>query len=291
MDRHENLRRCSAIVLATMLWGCATPQGNRDEAQRYFRIGMRQREAGNFVEAARGFAMAIQQDPSFAPAHMELGAEFLRSNVRLDDAIASFERALELDPTLWLAKHYWVDALRMSGDDAGALALQRELVEELPDRADQWNNLGHLLLKQGAFEDAVAAYRRSLAIDPRYAKARGGLGIALWRGGKPAEGAAELAQAIAAVPTDVSIRIEYAKALLAAGRPDDALAAAEAARELAPENGVVYHVLAEIAIERGDLAGARAHARDAVIRRCVLTRELQQDLEELDARQREGVLK
>jgi len=57
-------------------------------------------------------------------------------------------------------------ALEAVEDHAAALEIWRGLVEEYPDTANAWIRLGTALRLLGHGEDAVAAYRRAIAINP-----------------------------------------------------------------------------------------------------------------------------
>ena len=273
------MRWSCAVIIAGALAGCAVSEGNREEAQRLLKVGRVLREREDFGGAARAFAAAINRDPSFGRAHMELGVEYLRYGLRLEDAAAAFARAATLDSSLWEASQYRVFALYELGDKKGALAAQKALVEREPGRAEAHQNQGDLLLKERRWEEAERCYRKALELKSPYPLARGGLGIALWHNGRVEEGLVHLRAATADLPERVSLRLELARALLAHDLPAEAAAEAEAARQLEPDNGLVYHILAEIRIAQGDRAGAAAMAREARARRYGLSGELRAKLD------------
>ncbi|HAK95955.1 MAG TPA: hypothetical protein DCM87_13425 [Planctomycetes bacterium] len=273
------MRWSSALIVVGALAGCAGTEGNREEAQKRLKAGYLLREREDFGGAARAFAAAINQDPSFGQAHMELGIEYLRYGLRLEDAAKEFARAAALDPSLWMASQYRVLALYGLGDKKGALAAQKALVQREPGRAEVHNNYGDLLLKERRWEDAARCFRKALELKSPYPLARGGLGIALWQGGNVEEGIEHLRAAAADLPRRVSLRLELARALLAHNRPAEAAAEAEAAREVEPDNGLVYHILAEVRLAQGDRDAAAAMAREARVRRCELSAELRAKLD------------
>src|ERR1700743_1207764 len=63
-----------------------------------FRQGAEQMHAGNAVAAEASFRKATELDPSFAPAHLDLGLAQLKEG-KLLEAIASIKKSLELDPS------------------------------------------------------------------------------------------------------------------------------------------------------------------------------------------------
>jgi tetratricopeptide (TPR) repeat protein len=289
--------RAILLLIALSLAGCSSTPVNHAEADRYFMRGMNFRESGEFVEAARSFALAIYHNPGHARAHMELGreqfrvGERLRDTEHLDDAIGNFKRAAELDPNLWEARCLWVAALRVEGEADEALELQRGLVRDFPDQAELHNNLGNLLLEREEFGEAEQSFRRALSIRSDYPLARGGLGIALWRGGNTDAGVEALRRAVAAMPTRYLFRVELARALLSAGNPREALEEARAGLALERRDPTVYHILAEIHAELGQFGTARKYVREVFNRGGQVTSKLRDTLDMAQARSKEGVRK
>ncbi len=274
------MRWWTSAVVAAVLAGCASREVGREEAQKLLKTGYAFREKEDFGSAARAFAAAVHQDPGFGLAHMELGIEYLRYGMRMEDAVKEFKSAAEADPRLWMATQYRVIALQGLGDQAGALALQRELAAQVPDKAEVQHNLGDLLLKEGSWAEAEGCFRKALELKSPYPLATGGLGIALWRGGKAKEGIDALRAAAEALPARAALRLNLARALLQEGLLPEAAAQAEAARGMDPKDGVAYHILAEIRIAQGDREAAAAMAKEAIARRCRLSPELEAKLAE-----------
>lgn len=236
------------------------------------------RELGDYGGATVSFVAAIRNDPGFAPAHLDLGIELLRSGTRLDDAISELRLAAELDVSLWEARQYEVDALRLKGDLTAALSVQSDLVDDVPDRPEVHCNMGNLLLSASRWEEAKGSFQRALALRPDYPLARAGLGIALWRSGSFAEGISILKETTSALPDKPLFRVELARALLADRRFEEAAAEAESLRALEPGNGLVYHVLAEIAVAQGRVEQARELANRALELGCPLAPDLREKI-------------
>ena len=92
-----------------------------------------------------------------AEKHLEL------SQGRLDESIASLERALELDPDLKPAKENLRLALAWSGRYVHAMsgADDREMPRVL-------NNIGYIALMRGDLENAEAYLLRAMEVDPSF---------------------------------------------------------------------------------------------------------------------------
>ena len=78
---------------------------------------------------------------------------------------------------------WWTEAAaeRRLGDQAAAITAYRAALADDPTEFPVANNLGVLLMKRGADNAAVAALRRSVGANPRYAIGWFNLGIALDR--------------------------------------------------------------------------------------------------------------
>jgi tetratricopeptide (TPR) repeat protein len=92
-----------------------------------------------------------------------------RKRGEIEDALRSFERVLEIDPTNEAALHNKGVALRSSGQYAEALACFDRAQERDPDNPVILFNRGFCLGKLERFEEAVKAFDRVLALNPENA--------------------------------------------------------------------------------------------------------------------------
>src|SRR5262249_39278391 len=88
-----------------------------------------------------------------------------------------------------------------AGQLVAAEACYRQVLVAQPNLAEGHFRLGHALMGQGKFDEAVAAYRQAIAIKPDFAEAYSNLGDALIGQGK-------LDEAIAAYRQAISIKAE-----------------------------------------------------------------------------------
>ena len=116
---------------------------------------------GRPAAAVAHFRVTAEHRPDSAAAHYNLGTALTSAGL-FDDAIASYERALQLQPR-------YPKAL---------------------------NNLGDTLASMGRLEQAIARYEASVAVDPAMAETRNNLGSALWRRGDYARAERELREAL-----------------------------------------------------------------------------------------------
>ncbi|OJA44763.1 tetratricopeptide repeat protein [Burkholderia ubonensis] len=130
-----------------------------------------------------GTAQALQS----ALAHHQAG--------RLAEAKALYDAILTAQPGQPDALHFLgLLACQLKQYDAGIALMQRSLVER-PD-ASYFNNLGNMLRECGRLDDAIAHYRRAVALRPDYPEAHNNLGNALRDARDPAAAMASCARAI-----------------------------------------------------------------------------------------------
>ena len=73
---------------------------------------------------------------------------------RVDDAIESYRRALEIDPVLAIARNGLSMALKKKGDLPGAIEAAQKLIELEPDDPLSHTNLSILYMSHGMIQEA-----------------------------------------------------------------------------------------------------------------------------------------
>jgi predicted TPR repeat methyltransferase len=96
----------------------------------------------------------------------------------LDEAIASYERAIALNPKHSNAYSNLGVLLRAKGRLEQAESAYRTAIELNPDNPDCYHNLGVLLSATGRTPEAVTYYCKALTLKPEYAEARRLLALA-----------------------------------------------------------------------------------------------------------------
>ncbi len=82
------------------------------------------------------------------------------------DALASFRRAVDLDPSLTKAWENLGWAQHRLGDDRDALRVWQTVLKLEPANVACWNAVGEVQLARGAWGDARSAFLNSLALEP-----------------------------------------------------------------------------------------------------------------------------
>lgn len=126
---------------------------------------------GRLDEAAEYYVRYLQRRPNDLDALAGLGAAQAALN-RPIEALATFGRAVEIDPASGAARRNLATALFDSGEIDRALPHAREAVRLRPDDAGAHALLGRALAGQRAFDEAIAELRRALQLDPNDAEAR-----------------------------------------------------------------------------------------------------------------------
>lgn len=129
------------------------------------------------VAAVASYRRALELNPELAEGHNNLG-NVLRSLGQIDAAVKSYERALEIAPCYAGACLNLGNAQMDLGRLEAAIASYRKAIELSPDLAAAHLSLGGILDFIGQPSEAVNSYSRALAIKPGNAKAYCGLGHA-----------------------------------------------------------------------------------------------------------------
>jgi tetratricopeptide (TPR) repeat protein len=147
----------------------------------HFELGLALAQAGNEDGALGAFRTATALDPKLAEAHGQAGDIQRRKN-RLEDAATSYEQAFDASPSSAYGLLCKGKALAAQGRGREAeVYLKDAIVRAQGDgAAEPWRVeaelvLGHLLLEEGRFADAGAAFERSIALAPWQATAHLGL--------------------------------------------------------------------------------------------------------------------
>jgi tetratricopeptide (TPR) repeat protein len=145
----------------------------------------------------------------------------------LPGAVAAYRAVLELPRTdatgtALAARAHLLTARaleRETGRSEEAIEHFRAAARLAPDMVDGHLDLAAALARRGDLEDAVAAYRLALAVDPSHAAVRSGLAETLRRAGRCVEAREELERGIAEIPGDAGLRELYTSLLASCPDP------------------------------------------------------------------------
>ena len=174
--------------------GRALGAGNAS-ARLYYMLGCTMQDLARPQDAIAAFQKALELDPSQAKAANNLGC-LQEALGDFDQAEASYGQALRADPRLANALYNRGNLARQRGRAAGAEADLRQALALDPGHADWQCSLAELLLQNWRLDEAVAALRAALALEADSARAHFGLGNALMMLGRIDEAEASFRRAI-----------------------------------------------------------------------------------------------
>ena len=125
---------------------------------------------GRNDDARNLLARALELAPGFMPARYQLAVLLHRRN-ECAEALAEVERLLAADPRNPGYRNLAAVIYSRIGDYEHASRLYEELVREYPGNSKVWLSYGHVLKTEGRSDESVAAYRRSLALEPSFGEA------------------------------------------------------------------------------------------------------------------------
>ena len=186
------------------------------------------------------------KSPGKARVHANLGVA-LAADGRREEAKASLERAVELDPTRVTARVALANlAIDAGGDLERAERLLEGVVRDEPAHAPALVGLGVIELRRGALESSAQWFREALSHEETHREALYNLGVAYFRQGDFGGAATVLERGANAWPADATMLALLGAAWLEAGDPARAASALRRSLELAPEGALAARYLARI---------------------------------------------
>ena len=184
--------------------------------------------------------MALRINPKNASAQNNRGVS-LQALKRLDEALASYDKALALQPDYAEAFYNRGNVLRELKRLDEALASYDKALALKPEHPKAFNNRGNALKELKRIDEALASYDKALALQPDYAEA-------FYKRGNAFKELKRLDEALASYDKALALKPDYADAfynrglaLLDLKRLDEALASYDKALALKPNNAEVFY--------------------------------------------------
>jgi Flp pilus assembly protein TadD len=224
------------------------------DAYSFLRAGMANERTGNYPGAVRLYRRGLEVAPDNVELLNAIGFSLFQQG-KSQEAVVELEKALAVDPKHWKAHNNMALASIDLGEFELAEAHYRESLAIEPQPAI-YNDLGFVLERMGLSEDATAAYRKALELDPGSAAAQYNLGSALARSGEFREAEMHLRAALESKPSSQAYT-GLGIVLAQQGKPDEAVASLQAALELDPNNAAAHRQLADVLASLGRTGEAR----------------------------------
>jgi tetratricopeptide (TPR) repeat protein len=172
------------------------------------------------------------------------------------------------DPT---AQHCLGSALYGKRRLAEAEAHLRAAIKSTPSSGYSWYTLGVILADENKTTESIAAFRKSIELDPNNSDtadylfhARRGLGLQLAKQKQYHEAEGQFANALYLRPDSLDVIYEYGKVLAEQKRLREAALQFRKAVKLSPENAFGHQSLGRVLAEQGRLDQARTELEEAV---------------------------
>jgi len=220
------------------------------------------------ADAIADFEKTLQLDPEHVGARVNLG-NLLAKAGKFDAAVRHYRAALQLDPDHALAHYDLANLLSRSGHPGEAIAHYERSLQLSPNSAPAHCNLGLVLLQTGRVNAALEHFRQALRLNPTLAQGHYGMALVLRQQGRAADAVTHLKRALQAPPGFPAALEELAK--ICATDPDpgvrngaEAVAAAERLCKLAGnKNPLSLTTLAAAYAEAGNFSNAVVTAEQA----------------------------
>src|SRR5262249_6056516 len=149
---------------AAVRHGLAARALRPQSAPTWVNLGLYLKELRKLDEAVACYQKAIELDPKDASVYTNLGVA-LRGQKKLEEAVAAHRKAIEIAPSLATAYSNLGVALRAQKKPDEAARAYRKAIEIDPKLAPAYYNLGLLLREQKKWDQALAAHLKAIAVD------------------------------------------------------------------------------------------------------------------------------
>lgn len=158
-----------------------------------------------------------------------------RESGLLEDAIASYQQALALQPDNAEVHHKLAEVYYAQGKFAGAIASCHQALRHQPAEAEAYKTLGNILQAENKLDAAIRAYSKAIEINPKFGEAIANLGSMFYKQGRLDEAATTYQKALKVQPHLAAVYWNLGKVLQQQGKHNEALACQQKALELQPD--------------------------------------------------------
>lgn len=204
-------------------------------AQSQFEMGNAFTLAGQLDEARASYDRALEIDPGHVGALNEL-AMILKSQGQSAAAEMAFRRAIMLQPDVKPTLFHYADLLRETGRHEEAIDIYHAALLLAPDDEFSYNNLGMSLQALGKFTEAIEVYQKAQQIAPQNPFPINNIGSIYQAQGDLQAAMRHYRQACAIDPTDPGIHFNIGTCQMELNQADDALKSYELAIKYDPQH-------------------------------------------------------
>ena len=261
--RGEDLRRLRDVDGTARAYEKARRYAPAQDAQAQYRLGIGFQALGRVQEAIAHYERALEIEGEFLDARVNLGMA-LRSIEEYDRAMDQFRQTLDQIPSHPVALYNVANTHESLGKMDLAINGYSKLLLVDPDHDQGHVAMGVVLQAKGEHEKAADHYRAALRSNPRSVLAHNNLGTLLKATGDLDEAARHYRRAIQVRPDYVSARCNLGNVLRDQGQFDQALRHYQIAIKISPNDARVPFSLGTVYESMGQLATALTYYRQAV---------------------------
>ena len=231
-------------------------------AEYYLQLGDALCNAGKLTQALPVYEEARRREPESVAA-LERLAICLRNLKQYPLAEAALKQALARAPDAATWVQFGLVQLEQ-GRTQEAIAAFEKAIQIDPEMAEAYNSAGAVWLETGDSARAEAALRNAIRMQPNYAQAHNNLGNLLSGAGRFEEARYHFEAALRYKDDYVGARYNYALALTKARHLDEAQSQVEAILRIDPRSAEGHHFLGNLFAARGQFERAIAEYRESI---------------------------
>ncbi len=152
-----------AILVLVFHLGYAFDSGLQEKYDQ----GMEYFHQGRYQKAQEVFKKIITQDPSEAKVYNDLGMTYVKTG-HLKKAVEVWEKGLNVNPSFLTIRYNLVKAYIDIHNYDKAIIHLKFIINNFPKEAKAYNTLGVVYWIQGRLEEAEAAFKKAILIEPSY---------------------------------------------------------------------------------------------------------------------------
>ncbi len=216
-----------------------------------------------YDEAILGLQTLLLNNPDSPRLRQHLGNALLQTG-RIHEAIAEFERSVQLAPEDFGLRTSLGSAYMRAGDSARAERSFLAVLAVNAHVAEVHHNLGLLAQGRGDTEAALASYENALAEDPTLLRAAVNLGLLYEKAARPRDAVRMYLRVAQLEPQNVRALFSAAFILVQNGAYQEALAVLDQARLSHPQSPLPHIYRSQVYRRMGDLQAAEQELQAAL---------------------------
>lgn len=159
-------------------------------ASEYYNYGLEHIKKGGFDEAIAAWEKALELEPTMINAYEKLAKAYYTQG-KFTKAGEIYRKELTLKPDDPMIYFSLGVVYRMNEQFEDAIKMQKQALSLNPKLASAYNELGLTYCKQRRLDEAITAHKTALEIDPKLGTAHNYLGVVYLLKGMSAEAEAE----------------------------------------------------------------------------------------------------